>query len=106
MAIPQARGCLKVMMAARFQLEGEMACVSQLGFEAAVPYLQRAFRGCIIRHRKENYLRTDLVLLSQHAAASTIQSVERARRGRERFRLFAHKKRNECAVTIQRHMRG
>lgn len=104
-AIPQAESRLKSMRAARFDLEGEMASVTQLGFEAAVPYIQRTFRKCIIRHRLDR-LYCNLALYSMHAAASSIQRIQRGRIGRERFQQFAFLRRNSCATTIQKIIRG
>lgn len=106
MAIPQAKYKIQLLAKRQFQTEGELACLTQLGYSIASPYIQRVARGTRVRKQVERYLRRNLVYYAMHAAAVLIQCCYRALRGRERFRTFIQQRKHFAAIQIQKIIRG
>ena len=104
-AIPQATRELKAMKARKYNLQGELAAVTQLGFTTVAPYAQRAIRGSLIRKKVHRFHRANVVLFAMHAAATTIQSKVRQIIGIRLFTEYATRLRHDAAAKIQAFMR-
>jgi hypothetical protein len=105
-AIPQAKYKIQLLAKRQYETEGELACLTQLGYSLATPYLQRVARGTRVRKQIHRYLRRNLVYYAMHAAAVLIQCCHRALQGRKRFKTFIQQRKHNAAVQIQKIIRG
>lgn len=104
-ALPEVARRIAVCTEKRFQLNGELAAVIQLGYSTAAPFAQRAIRGSLARKLATRMLR-NLALFSLHSAAATLQCWFRKRVGKAKYEEAAEIARHYFATLIAKAARG